>query len=364
MTDDLTQLFGDFERQPEGDERAPFTLKARGTGPFREKYRPQTLSEIIPTCAIDQVRNQIDNPGASQIYLFEGPTGTGKTTTARILAKALNCQDNNTFNKPCLQCENCKSYDKSYDKIELNAANQNKVEDIRQLVEDMRYAPSVYDKKIYILDEVQRLTSAAQQVLLTELEEPYSHLVVFLCTTDVKDITKALVDRACRITFSDLTAENARSAILQVLSKEGITDVDDDILTSFYVKSRGSVRALLNNIQAYTQNGFDPDLWEEDESTPEVRALFKVISTGDWPGLVKQLKKYNVRKDAESLRFGLENFIRGVILNSNSVSEASLHGQALMRMQGSLLEERSAAAYNSFVLKCLRACGVYKSKNL
>lgn len=364
MTDDLTQLFSDFDEQPEKMPEVAFTLRARGTGPFREKYRPQTLSEIIPTCSVEQIRNQIDNPNASQIYLFEGLTGTGKTTTARILARALNCLDNNTFNKPCLECENCKSYDKSFDKIELNAANQNKVEDIRKLVEDMRYAPTVYDKKIYILDEVQRLTSAAQQVLLTELEEPHSHLIVILCTTDVKDITKALVDRACRVTFTGLTPENARAAILQVLKHEGLKDVDDDLITSFYVKSRGSVRALLNNIQAHSQNGFDPDLWEEDEATPEVRAFFAAISKSNWPALVKLLKKYNVRKDAESLRFGLENFLRGVILKCGSITEASLHGQALMRMQGSLLEERSAAAYNSFVLKCLRACGVYKSKNL
>jgi len=322
---------------------------------FREKYRPQKLEELVATCPKEMLRNQIGNPGASQIFLLEGATGTGKTTCARILAKAANCLTSNNLDKPCLACENCKSYETSFDKIQINSANYNKIEDIRKLVEDMRYAPTIYEKKIYILDEVQRLTADAQQVLLTEFEEPYSHLLVFLCTTNIKKIDKALVDRACTINFKPLTPLQASNLTRQVLIYESL-EADDDTIEQLYNCSDGSVRALLNNIEAYKQQGFDPKKWEFDETPIEVKSLFQVINKGDWPGLSKLLRRPNVRKEPERLRLGLENYIRAVILHQASEKDASKLGQAMDSITGSLREEPSVSQYNLFVLKCLQAC--------
>lgn len=333
-----------------------FTLVARGTGPFREKYRPQKIDELVPTCSIELLRNQIDNPGASQIYILEGPTGVGKTTCARVLARAANCLAANSFQKPCLECRNCQTYDDSYDKIELNAANQNKVEDIRSLVEDMRYAPAVYSKKVYILDEVQRLTDAAQQVLLTELEEPFPYLLVFLCTTNISEINKALVDRSCRISFGPLQGYHAGQIVKQVFKHEKIKCEDETIIEQIFTKSQGSIRALLNNIQAYAENGFSPDLWLSEEGSADVKALFNHIIKADWSALSKMLKENAVRKSTEELRSGLENYIRGVLLRANSLEEAVKLGQALEAMQGSLLTMSAPAQYNGFILKCLKAC--------
>lgn len=337
-----------------------FTLVPRGTGPFREKYRPQKIEELVPTCSIELLRNQIDNPGASQIYILEGPTGVGKTTCARVLARAANCLANNSQVKPCLECKNCVTYDDSYDKIELNAANQNKVEDIRSLVEDMRYAPAVYTKKIYILDEVQRLTDAAQQVLLTELEEPFSYLEVFLCTTNLSELNKALVDRSCRITFSALQAYHAGQIVKQVFRHENIKCDDESVIEQIYIKSQGSIRALLNNIQAYAENGFSPELWMSDDGTAEVKSIFTHIVKADWSALSKLLKENVIRKNTEELRIGLENYIRGVLLRSSNLEDSFKLGQAMEAMQGSLITMNSATQYNTFVLKCLKACYAFR----
>lgn len=359
---ELDSLFGDsipkatFKPGEHIFKLVPRDKRGGEKGTYREKYRPQKLEEVVPTCSIEQLRNQIDNPDASQVFLFEGKSGTGKTTSARIMAKACVCLADNPYDKPCLSCKNCKSYDRSFDKLEINAADKNKVDDIRSLVEDMKTLPAIYDKKIYILDEVQRLTKDAQQVLLTELEDPRSYLLVFLCTTDIKDINKALVDRCCRVTFKDLTPTHATSIIEQIAHHEKL-DISDDIRESLYFQAQGSIRALLNNIQAYAEKGFDPNQLIDDETTSEVKTLFKLIQKGDWTKLAKELSKSNVRKEPESLRMGLENYMRVVLLNTSNIREASKLGNAMLRLQGSLYDEKSTnAMYNIFIVKCLRAC--------
>ena len=362
MADELDSLFEDSNS---GNVFKPndyaFKLVARGAGPFREKYRPQKFEELVPTCSIEQLRNQIGNPNSSNIFLFDGRSGTGKTTSARILARALVCLDNNDYNRPCLSCKNCRNFDKSFDVLEQNSADRNKVDDMRSLVDDMRMRPAVFKYKVYILDEVQRLTKDAQQVLLTELEEPHPHLLVFMCTTDINSLNKALIDRACRITFSELSTADALGIIDQVFQNEKLAS-SDEIKESLFIQSQGSVRSLLNQIQAYAEKGFDPSQDIDDETPAEVKTLFKLIKKGDWTKLSKVLAKSNVRKECEGLRLGLENYMRAIILKTSNLSEASKLGNALMRINGSLLVEGSAnSMYNLFVLKCLRACCVFQS---
>lgn len=366
--DELSDLFGAIKKinEPKQVELADimdttFRLVPRGQGPFREKYRPQRINEIVPTCSIELLRNQISNPNGSQIFLLEGNSGVGKTSCARILARANICEATNALEKPCLTCEMCKQFDRSFDVTEMNAANQNKVEDIRNLVDnDMRYGPSLYKKKIYILDEVQRLTDAAQQVLLTELEEPHSYLLVFLCTTDIKEINKALVDRACRISFSKLTSAHARLIIQQVAKHEKL-QIPEDLFENLFLQSKGSVRALLNNIQAFSQNGYNAQVWPEDETNVEVNTLYKLIIGGDWSALAKALSKPEIRKDPDSLRAGLENYVRAVMLNTPNLNDATKLGNVMMRIQGSTKMESPVIQYNDLVLKCLRACAAFKS---
>jgi len=343
-------------------QQSGFKLVARGTGPFREKYRPQRIQELVPTCAKEQLYDIIRNPEKSQVYLLEGRTGTGKTTCARILAKAYVCMAQDTHNKPCLNCEACNSFEKSFDVTTLNVANQNKIEDIRILVEEFRYRPSVYPYKIYILDEVQRLTPAAQQVLLTELEEPPSYLLILMCTTDSKQLDQPLVDRATRITFNDLKPQHAKSIIDQVLASELASPFPDNLVEGIFSQSRGSVRALLNGIQSCLSGGFDPDLTLEiDDASGEVKKLTTNILNGNWEELVTALKSPSVRANSELLRQGIENYLRGHLLNAKTLTEAYPLGEAMMRISGSLITETVTSQYNQFVLKCLRACYVFRT---
>jgi DNA polymerase-3 subunit gamma/tau len=362
---ELDSLFGDtipkavFKPGDHNFNLISRDTRGEGKGAFREKYRPQKLEEVVPTCSIEQLRNQIDNPNASQVFLFEGKSGTGKTTCARIMAKACVCLADNSYDKPCLSCKNCKSYDRSFDKLEVNAADKNKVDDARSFVEDMKTLPAIYNKKIYIFDEVQRLTKDAQQVLLTELEDPRPYLLVFLCTTDIKDINKALVDRCCRVTFKDLTTSHATSIINQIASHEGLK-IPDEFKEGMFLQAQGSIRALLNNIQAFAEDGFDPNQATDDEAALEVKTLFKLITKGDWTKLSKELSRSNVRKEPESLRMGLENYMRVVLLGTPNIGEAAKLGNAMIRLRGSLYDEKSSnAMYNAFIVKCLRACCVF-----
>jgi len=364
----LNDLFSNFN-QPSGTSNegsVEFSLVGRGKGPFREKYRPQKIDEVVPTCSKELLRNQIGNPNSSQIYLFEGKTGTGKTTCARILARALVCLDNNNFNKPCLECANCVSFKKTFDKIEVNAADKNKVDDIRSLVSSMKYMPTSFAKKIYILDEVQRLTPDAQQVLLTELEEPYPYLLIFLCTTDITKINKALVDRSCRVTFDSIKTKHAKIVIDQICGLENLSLPEDDetrsqLVEALYLQSNGSVRALLNNLEKFRDKGFD--IRHQDDETPaEVKTLFKAIKSADWSVLSSHLKNPNVRKDPEGLRRGLESYLRGVMLNTDNFDDALRLGNALLKISDTLLKETSSTTmYNMFVLKCLRASAAFRS---
>lgn len=358
---EYTNLFNEPITQSEkidlpAQQSGEFTLIPRGEGPFREKYRPQKLNEIVPTCSKQQLENIVARKTTSQVFLLEGITGTGKTTSARILAKAFICQGRG--NKPCLTCEFCQSFEGNYDVTTLNAADKNKVEDMRALAEEFRYKPMIYPFKIYILDEVQRLTEAAQQVLLTELEEPPTYLLVFLCTTDSKELLKPLADRATRVVFGDLKASHAGDIIRQVCRYEGIKVTDDQVI-ALYNQCKGSVRALLNNIQALGAGGFDPDNWQDDDVPPEVSELFKLITSGSWPELSRMLAKPGIRSKAENLRFSLESYFRGAILNAD-LDKAVKLGEGMRRLAGSNFAEANVHQYNQFVLKCLQACNVFR----
>jgi len=364
---DLDKLFGnsDDEDKPprEIDGEASFNLVSRGRGPIRERYRPLKLEELVPTCSIQQLKNLIDNPNSSQTFLFEGKTGTGKTTCARIIAKASICLEDNSLNKPCLLCKACKNFESSIDMTEINIADQRKIDDVRKLVGQMRFLPGLTgsSKKIYILDEVHQYTPDAQQVLLTQLEDPPPYILVFLCTSESHTLNKALIDRATRIQFKDINASLASQVIDQVLVKEGL-EAPEDVRLSFYYQSEGSIRALLNNIQSYAEGGFDAEGWEGDKVDAEVATIAQAILRGNWEDLVLALRRANIRKNPEETRRGLECYLRGVVLSSennvpkNDLNKATLIGNALANVYGSLEKAVPVSQYNGLVLKCLRAC--------
>src|SRR5688572_5377656 len=168
---------------------------------FYTKYRPQKFSEISrPNDVADALSNEVLNQKTVHAYLFVGPRGTGKTSTARILAKALNCKKVDKKGDPCGKCETCEAIKNGtyLDLIEIDAASNRGIDDIRELKNRIKLAPSVGTNKVYIVDEVHMLTSEAFNALLKTLEEPPKNTTFILCTTELHKVPDTIKSR-CQV---------------------------------------------------------------------------------------------------------------------------------------------------------------------
>ena len=187
------------------------------------KYRPETFENVVgQKHIIKTLLNAIENNKVAHAYIFSGPRGTGKTTTAKLLAKALNCD---CENKPCNECANCKAIlDGSHpDIIEIDAASNNGVDEVRELIEKVKYAPIQGKFKVYIIDEVHMMTAGAFNALLKTLEEPPEHVVFILATTDVHKVIPTVLSRCQRFDFSKINFEDIKQRVTDILKLEDIT---------------------------------------------------------------------------------------------------------------------------------------------
>ena len=164
------------------------------------KYRPVTFEEMIGQNHITRtLKNQIKSGNISHAYLFTGARGTGKTTAAKIFARAVNCLENSS-GSPCNKCENCLklSIDANLDIIEIDAASNNGVNEIREIIENSKYPPTVGKYKVYIIDEVHMLSLSAFNALLKTLEEPPEHVIFILATTEVHKLPETIISRCLK----------------------------------------------------------------------------------------------------------------------------------------------------------------------
>ena len=199
---------------------------------FYTKYRPQKFSEIIkPSEAADALSKEVKNDKTVHAYLFIGPRGTGKTTIARILAKALNCKKLESDGDPCDKCESCKAIREGMfsDLIEIDAASNRGIDDIRDLKDRVRLAPSRGKKKIYIIDEVHMLTTEAFNALLKTLEEPPKNVVFILCTTEAHKIPETIKSRCQVFKFRRATITQIVNKLKEIAKKEEIKISDSDL---------------------------------------------------------------------------------------------------------------------------------------
>jgi DNA polymerase-3 subunit gamma/tau len=222
------------------------------------KYRPRTFSEVISQPHITiTLQNQIKSGQIAHAYLFTGSRGTGKTTCAKILAKAINCTGNVSQAGsddlgtppeqgivPCRQCESCQAADKSPDIQEIDAASNNGVEDIRALREEAGYLPSELKYKVYIIDEVHMLSASAFNALLKTLEEPPPHVVFILATTEIHKIPATVLSRCQRYEFNRINSEESAAALIKIAQKEGITLEKDAALLISRLSDGGMRDAL------------------------------------------------------------------------------------------------------------------------
>jgi DNA polymerase-3 subunit gamma/tau len=208
------------------------------------KYRPATFNTVVGQGSITStLKSAIKSHHLAQAFLFCGPRGVGKTTCARILAKAINCQHITEATEACDQCESCKSFNsgQSLNVYELDAASNNSVDDIRRLVDQVRFAPQLGNFKVYIIDEVHMLSTAAFNAFLKTLEEPPKHAVFILATTEKNKIIPTILSRCQIFDFNRIQVGDIAAHLAFIASSEGI-QADADALHIIAQKADGALR--------------------------------------------------------------------------------------------------------------------------
>ncbi|MBK6977944.1 MAG: DNA polymerase III subunit gamma/tau [Cytophagaceae bacterium] len=212
------------------------------------KYRPITFDSVVGQSHITTtLRNAIKTNQLAQAFLFTGPRGVGKTTCARILAKTINCQNVNEHIEPCNQCASCKNFDQnaSFNIHELDAASNNSVEDIRNLIDQVRFPPQDGKYKVYIIDEVHMLSQAAFNAFLKTLEEPPSYAIFILATTEKHKILPTILSRCQIFDFNRIQNKDISGHLAGIAQKEEI-EFEEEALELIAQKADGGLRDALS----------------------------------------------------------------------------------------------------------------------
>ena len=287
-------------------------------------YRPQTFKDVAGQEAIiTTLKHAIDEKKIAHAYLFCGPRGTGKTTVAKLLAKAVNCTGDP---KPCGECENCKQIENGThpDVIEIDAASNNGVEEVRSLIDKVKYAPTQGQYKVYIIDEVHMMSPGAFNALLKTLEEPPAHVIFILATTEPHKILPTIISRCQRFDFTRLTDQEMVQRMQYVLKEEGKT-YDDGSLELIARLANGGMRdalSILEQCLAYN---------DDHLSIEDIHTIYGIVSMDDKTNLLKVLLSKNMSEslkildkmdksgiDIKRLTFDLIDILKDIVVYRNT----------------------------------------------
>jgi len=308
-------------------------------------YRPQTFEEVVgQQHIVVTLKNAIRTNKLSHAYLFSGPRGTGKTSVAKILGKAINCTSNE--DKPCEKCASCLSISKGNhpDIIEIDAASNNGVDEIRELIDKVKYAPLELKTKVYIIDEVHMLTTGAFNALLKTLEEPPSHVIFILATTEPHKVIPTIISRCQRFDFTKVSNTDIESRLDSILDEEEI-NVDSGVTRLVSQLADGGMRdalSILEQIIAYSGEKITVDdvykVYGLTTSQEKI-ALLKTISNSQVKEILQFLKEISIKShDIKKLTVDLIDCLKDGLIYHFTQSTDNL----------SVLNEEEAKQLNSF----------------
>ena len=294
------------------------------------KWRPQTLEQVVGQEHITQtLLNALDRDRVGHAYLFTGPRGTGKTSTARILAKAINCETTGGTGEPCNECEPCQQItDASFlDLVEIDGASNRGIDEIRDLREKVRFMPARGRKKVYIIDEVHMLTAAAFNALLKTLEEPPDHVVFLLATTEPHAVPLTIASRCQRFDFQRIPEERAASLLGEIAHAEGLS-MEPEALNTVVKASGGSLRDAENLLEQLALTA------GADATANDARRLFGIAGSGRARELIASLLG---EKDLAAALRGLS------ALHAAGVDMRQIHRELVNELRALMLVRAGAA---------------------
>lgn len=287
------------------------------------KYRPMSFDTVVGQGALTStLKNAVTSGKLAHAYLFCGPRGVGKTTCARIFAKAINCMTPTANGEACGQCESCLSFaeQRSFNIFELDAASNNSVEDIKTLMEQTHIPPQVGKYKVFIIDEVHMLSQAAFNAFLKTLEEPPAHMVFILATTEKHKLLPTIVSRCQIFDFERMNVQNTINHLKMVAEKEGIT-YENEALAVIAEKADGGMRdalSIFDQVASFCQGNITYEKVIEDLNVLDADNYFKIVEhslKNEVTEIMLLLNKVIARGfDAGNVAQGLASHIRNVMM--------------------------------------------------
>lgn len=336
--------------------------------PLYRKYRPQRLDEIVGQEHIKKaLSNAIAMDKISHAYLFTGPRGTGKTSTARIFAKSLNCINGPTIT-PCGECENCRDITNSVpmDVIEIDAASNRKVEDAQNILEKVMYAPVNSRYKIYIIDEVHMLSSTAFNALLKTLEEPPKNVIFILATTEVHKVLDTIKSRCQRFDFRRITTHDIVKHLRKISDAEQI-NITDDALNTIAKNSAGGMRDSLALLDQLSVLGAQEAITTDDINSLLGRISFDVLSeisnaivSSKPDAAVEILEKiYNSGNEPVQILQNLLDYLKNLLIVKNCRAEVVFSLTGLNELQVKELKQQSSSVETHQIVSLSEKCADY-----
>ena len=319
------------------------------------KYRPTNFDEVVgQTHIIQTLKNAIVQNRIAHAYLFCGPRGTGKTSIAKIFAKTLNCT--NSQDAPCGVCENCKmaANGSHPDIIEIDAASNNGVDEVRNLIDKVKYAPMQGKYKIYIIDEVHMMTSGAFNALLKTIEEPPAHVIFIFATTEPNKVLPTIISRCQRFDFNKVSMHNIKYRLSVVCKNEGI-EIDENGLTLIAQLADGGMRdalSILDQCVAYCSSHIDVNDIRKIYgvvTSEDIGKLFYSVYKKDVDSFVKDIQKYSdMGMDIKRLT---ADFIH--MLKDSLILDYSENSTLVSDMNKDMIRKYFKLAPINFRIKCM-----------